>query len=164
MHKSSHQPESQPDFGAEFHSESLAPICYEGRIGQANGRHDIIFLSSYIHDGTFRLDQVSLRRKTLVIPLERDRWELFRKLNELKSIRSELRITHVLSLRMELTDDALGGKFFQNPQVIISNLQLVTDQWEHSGDMELILNLVREARIRIRIAEESSIRLIDLAA
>jgi hypothetical protein len=65
---------------------------------------------------------------------------------------------------MELTDDALGGKFFQNPQVIISNLQLVTDQWEHSGDMELILNLVREARIRIRIAEESSIRLIDLAA
>lgn len=164
MHKSWHQPESQPDFGAEFHTESLAPICYERRIGHANGRHDIIFLSSYVHDGTFRLDQVRLRQKTLVIPLERARWELFRKLDELKSIRSELKITHVLSLRMELTDDALGEKFFQNPQVIISSLQFVTDQWEHSEDIELILNLVRDAKIRIRIAEESSIRLVDLPA
>jgi len=113
MHKSLHQPESQPDFGAEFHTESLAPICYERRILHANGRHDIIFLSSYLHDGTFRLDQLRLRRKTLVIPLDRARWELFRKLDELKSIRSELKITHVASLRIELTDDALGAEFFQ---------------------------------------------------
>lgn len=164
MHKSLHQPESQPDFGAEFHTESLGPICYERRIFHANGRHDIIFLSSYLHDGTFRLDQLRLRRKTLVIPLDRERWELFRKLDELKSIRSELKITHVASLRIELTDDALGAEFFQNPQLIISSLQLITDQWEDSEDIELTLNLVRDAKIRIRIAENASIRLLDLPA
>jgi hypothetical protein len=102
MRKSRHQPETQPDFGSEFHTESLAPIRYVRWIGHANGRHDIIFISSYMHDGTFRLDQVNLRRKTLVVPLDRARWELFRKLDELKSIRSELTITRVSSLRIEL--------------------------------------------------------------
>ena len=163
MHKSSHQPESQPDFGAEFHTESLAPVCYERRIGHGNGWHDFIFLSSYTHDATFRLDQVRLRQKTLVIPMERARWELFRKLDELKSIRSQLTITHVLSFKLELSDlQDLSGKFYQKPQLIIAGLQCISDQWEDSEDVELILNLVRGDRIRIRVAEESSIRLLDL--
>ena len=163
MHKSSHQPESQPDFGAEFHTESLAPVCYERRIGHGNGWHDFIFLSSYTHDATFRLDQVRLRQKTLVIPMERARWELYRKLNELKSISSQLTITHVLSFKLELNDShVLGGEFYQKPQLIIRTLQCISDRWGDSEDDEIIINLVRDGRIRIRVAEESSIRLVDL--
>ena len=162
MHKSSHQPQSQPDFGTEFHTESLAPVCYERRIG-ANGLHDIIFISSYIHDGIFSLDQVRLRRKTLVIPMERARWELFRKLDELKSIRSQLTITHVLSFKVELSDLlVLREKFYKGPQLIIAGLQCIREQWEDSEDIELIVNLVRGDRIRIRVGEGSTIRLLDL--
>lgn len=151
----------QPDFGADFHTDSEAPICYRRRIYPGNGLHDVIFISSYLHDSTFRLDQVRLQRRTLRIPLNRARWELYRKLNELKSIRSELTITRVVSLKVELDEQLIGGDFYKRPKMIIRGLQCLTDQWENSDDDELILNLVF-GKFRLRVADESSIRVLDL--
>src|SRR5215470_314073 len=93
-----YQPEMHEDFGFSFHTESDKPVRYASRPLSANGRHDLIFLSSYLHDAEFRMDQIQKHGKTVTIKLNRARWELERKLNELIFIPSELTIRPVKSM------------------------------------------------------------------
>src|SRR5208283_2377626 len=100
------KPKQQPDFAANFHQDSAAPIDYVSRDG-ALLLHDVAYLSSYLQDARFRSDRLMLRRKTLSIPLKRDRWELYRKGDELKAISSLPTIHPVICLSWEFQDLAL---------------------------------------------------------
>jgi hypothetical protein len=67
----SRQPQSQPDFGAHFHTDSDTPVCYETRPPSGNREHDLIYISSYVHDSRFRFDELRWRGRLLTIPLNR---------------------------------------------------------------------------------------------
>jgi hypothetical protein len=69
----------QPDFFHLFRETFAGPprkVRYEIRTGDSNMYHDVIFLSSLVHDARFRLADVRLKRGRLTIPLERDCWEI----------------------------------------------------------------------------------------
>ncbi|HEV2962668.1 MAG TPA: hypothetical protein VG649_12635 [Candidatus Angelobacter sp.] len=161
--KRQYQPAEQIDFGTGFHTDSHAPIRYETRYGP-NRQHDVFYLSSYIHDATFRIDELDLRRKSLFLPLNRDRWELYRGVGDLVSIRSELTISRVVSLRLELGHSSLlRKKFLRAPKVTIFHLHTVSEQWEGSDDEEIIIDFSYHARLRLRVGLEFRITLRDLA-
>jgi hypothetical protein len=162
-----HQPNTQPDFGAAFHTDSQAPIHYERRWQAGNHRHDIIYISSYIHDATFRLDEIRWRGKSLTIPLNRARWELYGGVGDLVFIRSELIISPVISFRLELANRyMLRNKFLQSPELTVSRLQDVSGQWEDSDDEEIVINCILGSKLRLRVSDDLTfrVRLIDLSA
>lgn len=84
---------TQPDFGQFFHTDVWTPVRYELREG-ANLRHDVVYLSSYLHDARFRPKEMLFDgvHKQLRIPLERDTWETYRSKDALDTVPSELRI------------------------------------------------------------------------
>ncbi|HEY4759488.1 MAG TPA: hypothetical protein VIH42_02795 [Thermoguttaceae bacterium] len=68
----------QPDFARLFREHfdtTPAKLMYQVR-QDSNRMHDIVFLSSLIHDARFRRKDLVLRNKRLVIGVERDCWEL----------------------------------------------------------------------------------------
>src|SRR5437667_11414408 len=87
--KKRHQPAEPIDFGTGFHTDNHAPIRYETR-HSPDRRHGVIYISSYIHDAAFRIDELGLRGKSLFLSLNRSRWELYRTIGVLVHIRSEL--------------------------------------------------------------------------
>jgi hypothetical protein len=158
------QPESQqPDFGADFYADNAAPIRYHAnRYRLGNFRHDIVYLSSYIHDAEVRLDELRLRRKSLVIPLNRARWELDRGVGDLAYIRSKLTISPVLSVSLELNHTCFLQKtFFHAPTVVISKLQNISEQWEDSDDEGLILDFAFRSKLRLRCGPDLTVKLVD---
>jgi|SRR5947209_9840630 len=162
--KKRHQPAEQMDFGAGFHTDNHAPIRYETRYSP-NRRHDVVYLSSYIHDATFRIDELDLRGKSLVLSLNRARWELDRAMGDvnLVYIRSELTISRVVSLQLELSRLLqLQKKFLRAPEVIIFKMQTLSGQWEESDDEEIIIDFSYCSRLRLRVGLEFRIRLRDL--
>ena len=68
----------QPDFVELFRKhfgDTPSKVTY--RVRQDSNRfHDLIFLTSLVHDARFNRKQVVLRGTRLVIPIERDCWEL----------------------------------------------------------------------------------------
>ncbi len=159
-----YQPELQIDFGAFFHAQNDAPVRYTNR-PMANGRHDLIFLSSYIHDAEFRMDQVQRRGRSVLIPLNRVRWELYRKLDDLIGIPSELTIRPVKSMRIELAAQYhCEKKFLREPMLRISRLTAVPvclrAADDGTEDEEVVIQCDR-AWVRLRVTEEYRILLVD---
>lgn len=165
--KKRYQPAKQINFGTGFHTDGHAPIRYETR-NPPSRRHDVIYLSSYIHDAEFRIDEMELRRKTLLLPLNRARWELDRGSGDLTYIRSELTISQVVWLRLELDHfSQLQKEFLRAPKVVIFRLQALSREWddyEDSDDEEIIIEFAYRARLRLRVGMKFRIRLRDLAA
>ncbi|MEW6252118.1 MAG: hypothetical protein AB1716_15880 [Planctomycetota bacterium] len=67
----------QPDFNSifrDYFDSQPDPLSYALR-GDANFRHDAIFLSALLHDATFRLADVERVADRLTLRLDRDRWE-----------------------------------------------------------------------------------------
>jgi hypothetical protein len=163
--KRRYQPAEQMIFGTGFHTDSLAPIRYETRY-PPNRQHDVIYISSYIHDATFRIDEMEMRRKSLFLPLNRARWELHQATGDLTHIRSELTISRVVSLRLELDHfSRLQKRFLRAPKVIIFRLQALGKKWddfEDSDDEEIIIEFAYRARLRLRVGLNFRIRLRDL--
>lgn len=66
----------------------------------SNFFHDIVFLSSLIHDARIQKNNVKLTSKTLTLPLERDCWELgINKKKELHIAKTKLTISGVKELK-----------------------------------------------------------------
>lgn len=96
----------QPDFGCGFHLHEPRRIRYEVRHGE-NLLHDLIYMSSYIHDAKTSLSSVRFRGGRLNIGMERDRWELFRHSGELDCVPARLDISGVLSVGWRFEHRAL---------------------------------------------------------
>jgi hypothetical protein len=68
----------QPDFQKlffDYFGQVPRKVVYSVR-QDSNQRHDLIFLSSLIHDARFKMSKVRLRGNRLTIPMNRDCWEL----------------------------------------------------------------------------------------
>lgn len=68
----------QPDFQKLFFDHfGKVPRKVSYSVRQNSNRyHDLVFLSSLVHDARFRVPKVTLRGKRLFIPINRDCWEL----------------------------------------------------------------------------------------
>jgi hypothetical protein len=67
-----------PDFSKiffEYFGPTPRKVEYEVRSGVL-GLHDLIFLSSLIHDARLKRSTVVYKNRRLIIPLERDCWEI----------------------------------------------------------------------------------------
>ncbi len=58
-----------------FKTTNSEPIDFASRY-PPNLQHDMLYLTSYIHDAKFSIARVRLRDRILRIPMDRDRWEL----------------------------------------------------------------------------------------
>jgi hypothetical protein len=94
------------NFGDYFQTDNKEPIDFSGR-HPPNLQHDLFYLSSYIHDAEFLIEQVQLKEKTLLIPMQRSRWELYDSLGGLEVIDSVLAIEDVEEITWELLDNRL---------------------------------------------------------
>jgi hypothetical protein len=68
----------QPDFRQlfdDFFGRMPKKVSYSIR-ADSNRFHDLVFLTSLIHDARFKPDTLKIRGKRLIIQLERDCWEL----------------------------------------------------------------------------------------
>jgi hypothetical protein len=156
----------QEDFGVFFHTESDKPVRYASRPFSANCRHDLIYLSSYLHDAEFRMDEVQCHRRTVTIKLNRARWELWRKLNELIFIPSELTIRSVKSMRIELgAEYHFTRKFLRKPDLRIFSLRLFPVRpgrdTDDDSDDEVVVIDCTFAWLRLRVSDRYKILLVD---
>jgi hypothetical protein len=68
----------QPDFTKLFYDyfgQTPRKVQYEVRQGPSR-YHDLIFLSSLVHDARFQRENIRLRGHRLTVPINRDCWEL----------------------------------------------------------------------------------------
>jgi hypothetical protein len=85
------------DFGAWFHV--AAPNCVHQVVtNDENLFHNLTYLNSYIHDARTAPNQMRRQGRSLVIPIIRDRWELYRHLGKLDTVASSLKIGPILGL------------------------------------------------------------------
>ena len=127
-----------PDFERYFHTKSISPIDFTCRT-PPNLFHDLVILQSYIHDARFRIDRVRLRGKTLKIPMERDRWELYKSLGKLQCISCDLTISPALSMVWETTGKRLRkGSLPRNREFSIRDVYLGESFWDDSEKGEII--------------------------
>ena len=98
---------NQPDFRQIFFdyfgstpkkvTYSIRPCSYR--------YHDLIFLSSLIHDARFKREDIQIRGRRLIIPINRDCWELDLGGNELYIADASLSISPVFDLEWHFNNE-----------------------------------------------------------
>lgn len=108
------------NFTTAFIKRKIERLYFKTR-RNANYLHEIVFLSSYLHDSTFRLEDLVFKKGMVEIPLRRDCWEYWPSLRCLPGCQSILTISGVRSLRwsrkrlpgtVEVTTVFVGEKQF----------------------------------------------------
>lgn len=105
------KPLPQPDFQALFFAhlgKQPKRQRYELRFNSSNLHHDVVFLTSLVHDARLSVASVKRRGSKLILDLLRDAWELDTVLHagvpELLVAPSRLTITGVLTLEWRFED------------------------------------------------------------
>ena len=153
------------NFRDYFQTDNKDPIDFSARY-PPNLQHDLLYLSSYIHDATFSIKQVELRETRLSIPMERVRTELHDSLGDSETIRSVLTIEHVEKITWELAD-----YLSETDNFIVSGIffgEMFWDNFGGEGNLEIILAGISGSKLRILVGEiwgqeQGGFRLIDLA-
>jgi len=153
------------NFRDYFQTDSKDPVDFAGRY-PPNLQHDLLYLSSYIHDATFPINQVELREKRLSVPMERSRWELYDSLGTLETIRSVLAIEHVEEMSWQLAENLSAVRIFTVSTIFLG--EMFWDNFGGEGNLEIILAGIRGSKLRIQVGEnwgleQGGFRLIDLA-
>lgn len=114
----------QPDFKKLFfdHFGGIPQkVIYSVR-SDSNRFHDMVFLSSLIHDARFKIEDIRQRGKKLIIPISRDCWEIPLVYHEKPSPHSEL---HISNAQLTISP-IIGITWSYSHGVIFSNK---TDLW-----------------------------------
>jgi hypothetical protein len=151
---------SLPDFGEYFRTNSRSPIDFVCREGP-NLLHDLVFLSSYIHDASFEISKLRLSGKTLRIPMQRDRWERYETSRELESVAAKLVISPVLALKWEPIPKTRASS--RSNEFFIRDVYLGESFWDSSDRADIVLssNGKNPRKLRIIVRDPFSIRLQD---
>lgn len=86
----------QPDFKKLFHDHFggvQQKVTYSVR-SDSNRFHDMVFLNSLIHDSRFKVEKIQQRGTRLIIPINRDCWEIPLVHRDKPSPQSELHIAN----------------------------------------------------------------------
>jgi hypothetical protein len=152
------------NFRDYFQTDSKDPVDFSGRY-PPNLQHDLLYLSSYIHDATFIIKQVQLIEKKLSIPMERARWELYDSLGTLEMTRSVLAIEHVEEITWGLAENLSEADNFTVSRIFFG--EMFWDNFGGDGNLEIVLAGIWGSKLRIRVGEawgqeQGGFRLIDL--
>ncbi len=154
------------DFRSYFQTTSTDPIEFSSR-PPPNLVHDLYYLSSYIHDAEFHIEQVQLRGNRLHIPMKRCRWELYDVAGNLETISSRLTIRPVDSITWELKGpDVSTGNLSQATKFIINRIFMGESYWDEAsttGLGELILGGHLHSKLHIVVPDLFDFRLTDMA-
>lgn len=154
----------QPDFGNSFHLDAPRKIKYMVRF-DANLLHDMTYLASYIHDSRFKIESVKHIRKRLIIPLERDCWELYDE-KEVKITNSKLTFFPVERFSLIVLDTNLENGIINGNDdegnIWISRIYLSDDYYDNNEDFNIVINS-RGFKLRINMKGPSPlVKLEDL--
>ena len=152
----------QPDFAAvwrEYFGGTPAKVTYKLRRG-ANRFHDLVFLTSLVHDARFKREDVRLRGKRLTIPIERDCWELFSRAKREEFYVTAARLTFFPISQLEWQFKH-GAKFGPKDELWIQELWLdrSTDSTQESARVIIFgfawrcLLTVRDTDLRIQLQD-----------
>jgi len=98
---------NQPDFTKlffDYFGAKPKKVKYELRL-PPHLLHDLVFMSSLVHDARFHIKDINIRGNKLTIPIERDCWEIPKsKNNELHITNSKLIFTTISDIKWEFTD------------------------------------------------------------
>ena len=151
----------QPDFGSFFHCTTPTKIKYQLRFN-ANLFHDVVYLRSYIHDARFKIESIKHTRKRLIIPIERDCWELgFDTPHGLITAESKLTLFPVedFSLTMlDLPNQQITGNDAEN-KFWISEIFICDDYYENHDDFHIVIKTIN---LRMEIHLKSGSPLVKL--
>ena len=90
------------DFTTVFGKQKVERLHFKTR-PNVNYLHEVVFLSSYLHDAMFCVADMTFKKGTVKIPVDRDCWEFWTRLHhvrdQLLGCRSLLTISGVKSLR-----------------------------------------------------------------
>jgi hypothetical protein len=108
----------QPDFTKIFFNlfeSQTGKLAYSLRDG-ANLPHDVQFLSSLIHDATFKISNITKTEQSVTININRDCWEHGRQedTDQLKVSESILKFSRVKSIRWIIGDITLSNRSIGN--------------------------------------------------
>lgn len=133
----------QPDFKKLFYDHfgsTPQKVTYSVR-SDSNRFHDMVFLSSLIHDSRFKIEEMRQRGKKIIIPINRDCWEIPRVRYEKPSPHSELHIANaqltiapVLGITWTYRH---GIKFSNKSELWIQNIWLNRQDNEEMGTLAL---------------------------
>ncbi len=128
-----------PSFEQWFYRKDYETLDHRIRIGE-NEEHDAIYLSSYLHDARFNLEKMICRRNRLIIPLERDTWELARDVacDGLGYVQGELAIYPVKAMEDCTVTLPLG--WLNNPETPYPDLAMVSLKFDRT-DAGILLTL-----------------------
>ena len=136
---------NQPNFDKLFAQKERSPINYVVRPG-SNFRHDIIFVSSYLHDARLLAWNLNKSKKTLMLKLERDRWEIYahdslsNRNPHLDSTLCSLSINEVARVEWTLEFSKLEEvRISKEPPLLLSNITLSASFWDHDSIPKIIL-------------------------
>jgi hypothetical protein len=113
----------QPDFNQIFYDyfgTKPRMVTYSIR-SDSNRYHDLMFIKSLINDGRLKRNGIKIIGKRLVIPINRDCWELDLKDNELYIADSRLSISPVFDLEWNFTN---GMDFDPDAELWIRDLSI----------------------------------------
>ncbi len=150
----------QPDFQKPFDELSGAPrrLRYELRHTSCFG-HDLLYLSSLIHDSRLRPSGVSRRGKRLNLAIDRDCWELGfhsgKEGSELHVAQSQLLVSPVLSVewRVERMREAN-----EEEPLWVYGLYLAEDYWNFEQDQATLV--VKGFDWQLRVTSDRNLRVV----
>lgn len=126
----------QPDFNQIFYDyfgTKPRMVTYSIR-SDSNRYHDLMFIKSLIHDGRLKRNGIKIIGKRLVIPINRDCWELGLKDNELYIADSRLSISPFFDLEWNFTN---GMDFDSDAELWIRDLSI---QRESDGMLKIVID------------------------
>ena len=153
---------SQPDFSKIFfdlYGGKPKKIRYSLREGACR-IHDLVFLSSFLHDARFFRSNMKLRGQRLTIETERDCWELGFNKNELYTAKSRLIFTGVTDFRWEI--DGIHNNCLSE-ELWIMSFYFVENYFLHKSDFYDLIMLGDDWKLTIKMKEyDSSMTMQDI--
>jgi len=157
-----------PRVAGAFVQKGAPPIRLRIRaLWSAGGQHDVVYVSSFVHDAKLRLLDVYESGNWLVIPIHRLRQELPRqkdqKDEEATWVRSEIVLGPLKYWTVEFV-----GRFFIDAgaapeEVVLHGLQSISGDFLAEGlNDELIVIDCNSVRLKVRLTDDAEIRLEDL--
>jgi hypothetical protein len=129
------------------------------------GQHDVVYISSWVHDAIFRLSDVYESGQWLVIPIDRERQELPKeKDEEATRVRSEILLGPLKWWTLEFAGRLFISKeWLHEPSIVIFGLQSSSGEfWAEDLDDQQIVIDCTGARLKVRLTDKGELRLEDL--
>ena len=154
----------QIEFNKLFYAKTYVPLDYFLR-SDSNGRHDEIFLNSYLHDAKLFLNTITLKTGRMAISLQRIAWELWAVSNNLPICNSKLLffnvidynfwISHSLVQKLKIPAEIEINEFAVSYHPDIVSIELLSKNFlTETKKISLSISIKRNSKKYLRLYDE----------